>query len=669
MPLNSWLLINYSPAHDGTKLFPLGIAYISSILKQAHCFSVHCLDLAFLKQEQHEQAVLDALRTSGAGVVGINGFSNEFNAIKSIINSVRSYDKNIVIVGGGHMVSSDAERIHSWLPLDFAVVGEGEETILELAHAIASQSDYSAIPGIVYREGTKSVKTTERKSKNDINDIPFPDYIGFDLVRYLENQRDFPDIFNTDTNNPRLAPLLIARSCPYKCTFCSHSIKQYRKRKLDAVFAEIDLLVSTYGVTGLQIMDDLFAVDAETLEEFCRRISPTGLTWSCQVRADMADRALLKLLRSSGCTYISYGFESIHDDVLLSMKKQMSSRDIKAAARITYESKLSLQANFIFGDSAETIESLDKTMNWWAANRMYGINLATILVFPGTALYGDFVIRGIITDELDYIEKGLHFVNGTNVPMPDYLLFLHGLQGSKALTIPCHVVHIEATGNNRVNAKVICPHCDAALEYDNAKIASNWVMCRECFARFFIPVIRALGRKLSTEEQTEKVTSAIELLRQRKHLESKELAEGVVSVNPYDVDAVNTLATACLCLGEIERAKTLFWHVLTVESANAIAHNNYGVCLGYYGQLGWSLLHFKQGVFLDNNETARINADISMDWLQKNFDTIPFVNKTEGFPNNTLLIAIPNLSDGSSCVRRAPLRESLACHPLSGLQF
>ena len=664
MPLNTWLLINYSPAHDGTKLFPMGLAYISSALKETGRFSVHCLDLAFLKQEQHEQAVLDALRISGAGVIGINGFSNEFRAIKSIVDIVRSYDTNVKIVGGGHMVSSDAERVHSWLQLDFAVVGEGEETIIELADAIVSQSDFSCITGIVFKHGDSSIKNPDRKSKNNINTIPLPDYIGFDLIRYLDNQREYPDIFNTDTNNPRLAPLLVARSCPYKCTFCSHSIKQYRKRTLDSVFEEIDLLVTNYGVTGLQIMDDLFAADAKTLEEFCHRISPTGLTWSCQVRAELADRALLKLLRSSGCTFVSYGFESIHEDVLHSMKKQMSPRDIKIAARITYESKLSLQGNFIFGDSAETVESLDKTMNWWAANRVYGINLATILVFPGTALYSDFVGRGLITDELDYIDKGLPFVNGTKVPMSDYLLFLHGLQGSKALTIPCYVSHIEATENNRVTANVICPHCGAALEYGNAKVASNWVMCRECLARFFIPVIRALGRKLSTENQTEKVTLALELIRQRNYVESKEVSERVISENMYDVDAVNALATACLCLGEIERAKTLFWHVLTLESANSIAHNNYGVCLGYYGQLGWSFMHFRQAIFIDNNETAKLNADVALDWLQKNFDAIPFVQKADGFPNNTL-IAIPTLSNGSPCVKRAPLRESLSCHPLS----
>lgn len=666
--LNSWLLINYSPFTFGMKLFPLGIAYISSTLKQTNNFSVHCLDLAFIKQEQHEQAIFDALRTSGAGVVGINGFSNEFAAIRTIVASIRSYNKDIVIVAGGHMVSSDPERTHSLLSLDYSVVGEGEETIIELANAIASRSDCSTIPGIVYNNGGLSLKTSERKSKKDIDELPFPDYSGFNLARYLDNQRDFPDTFSSYTDNPRSAPILLARSCPYKCTFCSHSIKQYRKRKLDAVFKEIDHLVSTFGVTGIGIYDDLFATDSQMLDDFCSRIAPTGLKWGCQVRADIADRALLERLRSSGCTCISYGFESLHEDVLKSMKKQISPRNIKTAAKLTYESKLLLQANFIFGDTAETIESIDRTMSWWVANMAYGINLTTIQVFPGTALYNDFVQRGIITNEVDYIEKGFHYLNGTQVPFADYLLFVHGIRGAFALMISCYVSHIEVHNDdcNRVTVNVICPHCGVALEYGNVKIGPALVICKECYSKFRIPVVRALGRTHSTAEQTTNISVAIDLIHQGKYNESMERAE---SGDMSDVDAINTLATTCLYLGDIGRAKELFLRVLAIEPANALAHNNYGICLGYFGLLGWSLLHFRQAVFIDDCQVAQANANIASDWLSKNFDAIPFVQKTEGFPSHTLSIGIPVLSDSTPCIKRVPLRESLTCHPLAGALF
>ena len=676
MNLNTWLLINYSSNNNA--MFPIGIAYISSVLKQANKFSVHCLDLAFVDRGQHEQSVLDALRTTGAGVIGINGFSNEFNSIKSILTSVRSYSEDIILVAGGHMVSSDPERIHSWLALDFAVVGEAEETILELANAIASETDYTNISGIVYKNGNKSVKTSERKVKNDIDHIPFPDYVGFDLPRYLDRQREFPSVDQTNTDNPRVVPIVAARSCPYKCTFCSHSIKQYRKRSLDSIFEEIDLLVSSFGATGVGIYDDLFATDSKRLEDFCQRISTKSLTWTCQLRADMADRNLLKHLRSSGCTCISYGFESMHDDVLRSMKKQLSPRFIKSAATITYESKLTLQANFIFGDSAETIESIDKTMNWWAANRVYGVNLATILVFPGTALYDDFVKRGVITNELEYIEywspfgrstKMPSFLNGTQIPTVDYDSFAYGFKGSHSLTIPCYVSHIEVNSGYHVVVNVICPHCGAELKYGgSSNFAPDWVACRQCFARFRIPVRRAFGRSIFSAEQTDHVAKAIQLIHKHKFDESKELVKWAAAEEISDVDAINALATATMLLGDLEQSLDLFRRALNLEPANAIAHNNYGIGLGFKGMVGWSLLHFRQAILLDNLNISQANADFAHDWLQKNYNTIPFVQKLEGYPNHTS-IAIPTLSDGSPCIRRAPLRESLANHPLGGISL
>lgn len=564
------------------------------------------------------------------------------------------------------MVSSDPANIHSWLSLDFSVIGEGEETVLELANAIRLKSDFSIISGIIFNAGDRMIHTSERISANNIDDIPYPDYLGFNLARYLDFQRESAFILDSYTDNPRVVPIMVARSCPFKCTFCSHTIKKYRKRKLDAVFEEIEFLVSNYGANGIGIYDDLFATDPKTLEEFCSRILPTGLNWGCQIRADIANRTLFKSLLSSGCNTISYGFESLHDDVLKSMKKQMSAKSIKAAAKITYESKLFLQANFIFGDSAETFESIDTTLNWWAANRVYGINLTTIQVFPGTAIYDDFVNKGVIQNKLEYVETGLFsFVNGTKLSFSDYFSLVCGIRGSQSLTIPCVVIKIELTGGNNVKAEVICPHCGETLVYGNLRIRSDSVMCRVCFAKFQIPVLRALGRNLCTTEQTIRVTEAIELIRKLKYAESKDLLETVVAENVLDVDAITALATTILCLRDFTRARELFWRALSIEPANAVAQNNLGVCLIYLGLVGWGLQHFKQAVYLDNYQPAQTNAEAVSDWLQKKFDIIPFLQKLDEFPNNTL-IAIPTLSDGASCLRRAPIREILTCHQLLG---
>jgi len=669
--MKTWLLINYT-AINSDKVFPSGIAYISSTLK-SNGYSVHCLDLAFVTQDQHESVLCNALQKTGAEVVGINGFSNEFSDIKLIVNMIRKYDPAIIIIAGGHMVSSDPERIHSWLSLDFAVVGEGEETIIELADALETQSDYSAIPGIVFKMDNKSVKTSEREVKNDINNIPFPDYNGFNFSQYLYYKNNFPrDFFSLSFDNPRNIPIVAARSCPYKCTFCSHSIKKYRMRSLDSIFEEIDLLVSTFGATGLTIYDDLFAVDAKRLDDFSRRISPKGLTWQCQVRADLADRDLLMRLRSAGCSTVSYGFESLNDDVLHSMKKHISSRDVKNAAKVTYESKLFVQANFLFGDSADTVESIDETLNWWAANRVYGINLSPIRVFPGTALYEDFVRRGLITDELKYIENGFPFpflINGTKMTPQEHAAFVNGFAAWQSLSVPGYVLQLECDTNFHGIVDIICPHCDSVLKYGNGMLSlPKETTCKSCFAKFNIPLWRALGRRFYPTENEESINSAIQLMREGEYDKSMNLVIWAESEEITDIDAITTLATACYLLQKYEKAMVLFRKTLKIEPANAIAHNNYGVGLLAYGLVGWALLHFKQAVLLDNLEAAKLNADLASDWIHKNFDRIPFVQQIEKYPDKKT-IAVPILSDGSPCIRRPPLRESLACHPLGGLHL
>jgi len=601
--MKTWLLINYTN-FSGTPLFPSGIAYISSSLK-SNGYSVNCLDLAFIKREERESALLNALQRTGAEIVGINGFSNEFREIQFIVNSIRKYNPAIIIIAGGPMVSSDPEHVHSWLSLDFAVVGEGEETIIELADAIETQSDYSAIPGIVFKKENNSIKTCDREVTNDINSIPFPDYAGFNLALYIDSQKLFPrDFFTLSFDNPRIIPLFAARSCPYKCTFCSHSIKKYRMRTLDSLFEEIDFLVSTFGATGLTLCDDLFAVDTERLDDFSRRISPKGLTWQCQVRTDMADRDLLKRLRSSGCNTISYGFESLNNDVLNSMKKHISSRDIKNAAKVTYESKLFVQANFIFGDSAETVESIDETLNWWASNRAYGINLSPIQVFPGTVIYDDLVRRGIITNELEYIENNLKLatlINGTKVPPSDSTAFEQGFAAWRSLNIPGYVLHLEIDANFHGIVDVICPHCDLELRYgEGMQTVPLDTTCKSCFAKFNIPIIRAVGRKFHSPENTELINTAIQLLREAKYDKSMDLVAWASKEETIDIDAITTLATAFLLLGEFEQASIYFRRTLEKEPANAIAHNNYGVVLLVHGLIGWALLHFKQAILLDN---------------------------------------------------------------------
>ena len=63
--------------------------------------------------------------------------------------------------------------------------------------------------------------------------------------------------------------------------------------------AEIDDIVRL-GYDGLWIADDTFTLHRDYLEEFCRRVAPLGLTWSCLSRANGIDPVTAGMMRASG---------------------------------------------------------------------------------------------------------------------------------------------------------------------------------------------------------------------------------------------------------------------------------------------------------------------------------------------------------------------------------
>ncbi len=140
-----------------------------------------------------------------------------------------------------------------------------------------------------------------------------------------------------------------------------------------------------YQPNILSIYDELFAYKKDRAVEFCERIKAYDIPWAVQLHVSVVDAELIERMADSGCKEVSYGLESANEHVLSSMKKKATRTQIANALEITYERKLGIQGNFIFGDAAETLATASDTLHWWAAHRHYGIALSFLKVYPGTA--------------------------------------------------------------------------------------------------------------------------------------------------------------------------------------------------------------------------------------------------------------------------------------------
>lgn len=469
----------WSPAQD--YIFPVGIAYITSVLKQ-NGFSVSGIDLN--RFDAPPQEVLGkVIRERNIDVVATGTISAHFNKVQAVLEGVRKANKRIVTIVGGGVMSSEPEAMMDSLNPHFGVLGEGEVTIVELARQLTSARRYDEVNGIIFRAPDGRLTTTPARAPiRELDKLPFPDEAL--LQDYYKAQ-------------PRVYNIVSSRSCPYKCTFCYHPIGDiYRQRSLDDLFREIEYSYRTYSPFHYRIIDELFSVKRERVLEFCRRIKPYNVKWDVQMRVSDVDSELLDQMRDAGCVLVSYGLESGSQKVLESMRKHTKVPDLVKAVDLTYQSRLQVQGAFIFGDPAETHDTAVETFSLWLKRRKAGIGMWPIEVYPGTPLYKDAVKKGIIPDPALYIANGCRSVNVMSLPDGEALqvLLLMYLLGTTYNRIPARVLDCQpgqlvtknpTESTQLFHVKVKCPHCAEEVTYQNMPMygGQKWV-CSKCNRRF-----------------------------------------------------------------------------------------------------------------------------------------------------------------------------------------
>ena len=207
---------------------PLGLMYISSSLKSKG-YQVDCLNLNYCESTQI--ALEKEIVEKNIDIICTGGLSFHFAKVKAILDIARDIKPDIITIIGGGLVSSEPRLMMETLKPSFGAVGEGEETIVELADAIINSKDFSKIDGIIYYDEDKKeiIENKPRKAIEDIDSILYPDYEGFEIQRYLDMQMPADDIFLYPYDKPRMLPMISSRGCPYGCTFCYHPIgRRYR---------------------------------------------------------------------------------------------------------------------------------------------------------------------------------------------------------------------------------------------------------------------------------------------------------------------------------------------------------------------------------------------------------------------------------------------------------
>jgi radical SAM superfamily enzyme YgiQ (UPF0313 family) len=342
-----------------------------------------------------EEDFLEYIAVFKPGIIGITVMSRGHNKVKKLISAIKAKFK-IPVVIGGPQVTAFPEIVVRDLGADFAIVGEGELTIRELARYLeGNNKKYEEILGVAYFREDKEVRVNERRPLiKDLDAIPFPAWHlippdKYRMVPILAPAKNFPP-----------APLMTSRGCPHRCTFCASNVTwQYRMRMRSPqnVITEIKLLRDQFGVKEILISDDNFTASKKYAESVCDRIieENLGISWQCSsgVRVDKLDLRLLKKMKAAGCYSVGLGIESGNQAILDKAHKKLDLAIVKNALRDLKRAGIKSYGFFIFGFPEETHATAQDTINFAVNNDFDRVWFNVLTPYPGSEIF-DRWIRG-----------------------------------------------------------------------------------------------------------------------------------------------------------------------------------------------------------------------------------------------------------------------------------
>ncbi len=386
-------------AWSPTVLVPLGLAYIAAVL-ESEGNDVQIIDMNAEKvSDQRLQR-----RVSDADLVGITGMITEYHQVLKLTNLIKEADTKVTVVLGGPLATTLPRELLQTSQADFVVIGEGERTIVNLLSTMKHGDSLANVEGIAYREDSHIIVTKPVEPIADLDTIPFPARHLLDMGRYVQNQFHNFGSHLEGFGKIRSTSMITSRGCPYSCTFCFKDMWGYkwRGRSPESIVEEMEFLQARYGMNGFFFHDDTFVLDRKRVLDLCNLIKERklNLVWGCNGRVNLMTKELLQAMYGAGCREIAYGIESGNQQMLDSLKKNITLEQTRDTIRWTKDAGIRANGYFMIGLPGETKNAIRQTISFAEELDLdfYGFSLVTPL--PGTELYYAALEKGLIQTDV-----------------------------------------------------------------------------------------------------------------------------------------------------------------------------------------------------------------------------------------------------------------------------
>lgn len=381
---------------------PLGLANIAAYIEREGYDVAICDALAegmktikkgksFLRMGLNDKEIAERIDYYQPDIVGVSVMFTAFASdAHNLAKIVKKRSPGTLVVFGGAHPSVLPKSVLADENVDMVVIGEGEETFLEIVKKFAQKKDRSGILGSAARDKRGKIIVNQlRPFIKDLDALPLPARHLLPMDIYLKTSEENEDA-SFIMRHP-FTPMVTSRGCPNNCIYCAVPKiwgRRWRAFSADRVLKEIEQVVKRYGIREIDFLDDNVSVDRKRLEKICDGIikKKIEIKWTCPngIAIWSLNKPLLKKMRASGCYRLTFGIESGCPETQKFIRKNLDLKKAKQIMKMASDIGLWTFSTYIVGFPYESKEQMEQTFNYAINSYSDFVGFILLMLFPGT---------------------------------------------------------------------------------------------------------------------------------------------------------------------------------------------------------------------------------------------------------------------------------------------
>ena len=375
-----------------------GLACLSAVARAAG----HDTALVHVPQPIPNEELLSRVAAAAGNekkvLIGFSATTNQFHYVKRWAPLLKKEFGFHQLCGGIHPTLDPANAIAA-SGIDTICLGDGEAPLVDLANALEAGRPTDSILGTWSRLPDGSIKKNCLGPLTDIDQIPFP---------HVELYPNYRDLYLVKDN---IGILMGSRGCPYDCSYCCNRAlmdmakgrgKYMRFKNPERFIEEIEDYLRRYPKTwGFFFEDDIFGVKMAWLKEWAplykKRI---GKPFGCNMRPNLVDPEMVKVLTEAGCIRVQMAIESGNDEIRNQiLNRRLSNERLVESFKMFQDAGVTVVSYNMVGSPNETPSTVLDTIKLNAEINPGLIQHSITYPYAGTALYDNCVQNELIRPE------------------------------------------------------------------------------------------------------------------------------------------------------------------------------------------------------------------------------------------------------------------------------